>query len=202
MEILRRAAYRRMPWKNGGGETLEIAVSPPGGTFDTLDWRVSMAMVAQDGPFSVFPGIDRTLCVLDGAGLELDFGAHGGAHDVTPASAPFHFAADHALNARLFAGPITDLNVMTRRDRCRHSVHRLAIDEQQVKVSSARQALVFCERGDVICTLDGGTEIRLGARDCLLTRGAPALTEVRTVQSPASVYLVQFYPTATAVTPA
>lgn len=196
MEILRRAAYRRMPWKNGGGETLEIAVSPSGATFDTLEWRVSMAMVAQDGPFSLFPGIDRTLCVLDGAGLELDFGDHGGTKVVTPASAPFHFAADRALNARLLAGPIADLNVMTRRDRCRHTVHRLGINEQQVIVSSAGQALFFCERGDASCTLDGGTEVQLGARDCLLMRGAPALIEMRTAQSPASVYLIQFYPTA------
>jgi len=185
-----------MPWKNGGGETLEIAVSPPGATFDTLEWRVSMALVAQDGPFSVFPGIDRTLCVLDGAGLELDFADHGGRQIVTPSSAPFHFAADRALNARLLAGPITDLNVMTRRDRRRHSVHRLAIDEQRVRVSCAGEALVFCDRGAMSCTLDGGTEIQLGARDCLLMRGAPALIEMTAAQSPASVYLVQFYPAA------
>jgi len=196
LEILRRAAYQRMPWKNGGGETLEIAVSPAGATFDGLDWRVSMAIVAQDGPFSVFPGIDRTLCVLDGTGLELDFGADGGTHIVTPASAPLPFAADRALHARLLAGPITDLNVMTRRDRYRHSVHRLAIGAESLQVSAAAQSLVFCEHGDVICALDGELETQLAARDCVLIRSASAVIEIRTAQAAASVYLIQFYPTA------
>lgn len=195
MEVLRKAAYQRMPWKNGRGETLEIAVSPPGTTFDTLDWRVSMASVAQDGPFSTFPGIDRTLCVIDGTGLQLDFGADGGTHIVRPDSAPFHFAADRALFARLLSGPIIDLNVMTRTDRYRQSVHRLAIDDQQMRVSTAEQSLIFCGRGDVSCTMGSGTEIRLTAHDCLLIRHAPAIVEMRTAQSVASVYLIQFYPT-------
>ncbi len=38
-----------MPWKNGGGVTTEICVSPPSGAFD---WRVSIATVNADGPFS------------------------------------------------------------------------------------------------------------------------------------------------------
>jgi len=61
MKILRSADHKRMPWKNGGGETVEIAISPQGAGLADFDWRVSMATVASDGPFSVFPGIDRTL---------------------------------------------------------------------------------------------------------------------------------------------
>lgn len=200
LEILRKAAYQRMPWKNGGGETLEIAVSPPDATFDTLDWRVSMALVAQDGPFSTFPGIDRTLCVLDGIGLELDFGADGGTHIVRPDSAPLHFAADRAVYARLLAGPITDLNVMTRTDCYRQSVHRLTINDQPVRVSAAEQSLIFCEHGDVNCTTESGTEILLDAHDCLLLRHAHAIVEMSTPHSVASVYLIQFYPTTTTPT--
>ncbi|MDP1908248.1 MAG: HutD family protein, partial [Hyphomicrobium sp.] len=43
MRILRAKDYRRMPWKNGGGETTEIAISPEGAALDSFDWRVSMA---------------------------------------------------------------------------------------------------------------------------------------------------------------
>ncbi len=197
MEILRKAAYRRMPWKNGGGETFEIAISPPGASFDTFDWRVSMAVVERDGPFSIFPGIDRTLCVLEGAGVALDFGAsEGDARVLTPASDPFHFAADRALEARLLAGTITDLNVMTRSARCRHSVQRLTIDAPPMQVTVVAPSIVFCERGELVCTVDGGTELSLGARDCLVRRdAAPALLELK-APFPASVYLIQFYATA------
>ena len=39
MRILRGADYKRMPWKNGGGETVEIAVSPEGAALSDFDWR-------------------------------------------------------------------------------------------------------------------------------------------------------------------
>ena len=68
MQVLRAENYRRMPWKNGGGETTEIAVFPAGAGLDDFDWRVSMARVESSGPFSVFPGIDRTLAILEGEG--------------------------------------------------------------------------------------------------------------------------------------
>ena len=63
-----------MRWKNGGGETAEIAVSPPGAALDAFDWRLSMAKVETDGPFSAFPGIDRTLAILEGEGIRLSVG--------------------------------------------------------------------------------------------------------------------------------
>ena len=72
MRVLRAENYRRMPWKNGGGETVEIAVSPEGAGLGDFDWRVSMARVEADGLFSVFPGVDRTLSILEGEGMVLD----------------------------------------------------------------------------------------------------------------------------------
>src|SRR3546814_2998707 len=61
------------PWKNGGGVTREIASG--GGTGSrpgpSWGWRVSLAEVAQDGPFSTFPETDRVIAVIDGAGMDL-----------------------------------------------------------------------------------------------------------------------------------
>ena len=55
------AGLESAPWKNGGGSTTEIAIAPPGAGLDDFDWRISLATISEDGPFSVFPGIDRTL---------------------------------------------------------------------------------------------------------------------------------------------
>jgi len=58
-------------WGNGGGTTAEILAAPDGAGFGDFDWRVSTAVVAADGPFSVFPDVDRVLCVIEGGVLEL-----------------------------------------------------------------------------------------------------------------------------------
>jgi len=41
-----------MTWKNGGGVTREIICQPLGAGMDDFDWRVSIAHIASDGPFS------------------------------------------------------------------------------------------------------------------------------------------------------
>ena len=86
--LLTPADYRPMPWKNGAGRTTEIAAHPAGAALDAFAWRVSIADVERDGPFSRFPGIDRTIVLLDGAGMRLACpdGARYGARDA--ASSP------------------------------------------------------------------------------------------------------------------
>jgi environmental stress-induced protein Ves len=117
MRHLLAAGYRAMPWKNGGGITREIAAFPEAGDFF---WRLSLATVAGDGPFSAFPGVDRTLTVLEGEGIEL------AVEGMEPArlrpGAPFAFPGDAAAMSRLLGGTVTDFNVMTRRDRLTHRV--------------------------------------------------------------------------------
>lgn len=74
VRILRAADRTATVWKNGGGVTREIAVWPEGAGMDDFGWRVSLAEVAADGPFSAFPGIGRTLTLAEGAGMDLTVG--------------------------------------------------------------------------------------------------------------------------------
>lgn len=71
MRTIRLEQCRRMKWKDGGDETIELAISLMDSTIENFDWRLSAAHVARDGPFSYFPGIDRTLVVTGGAGMVL-----------------------------------------------------------------------------------------------------------------------------------
>jgi environmental stress-induced protein Ves len=111
--LLRAADRTAVPWKNGGGVTREVAAWPPGAGFDDFAWRVSMAEVRSDGPFSMFPGVDRILAVLEGR-LVLSVEGQASitlAHDTPPAA----FPGDAPTTARVESGPVLDLNVMTRR---------------------------------------------------------------------------------------
>jgi environmental stress-induced protein Ves len=108
-----------MPWKNGGGETIELAVSPQSAAFEDFDWRLSAAHVACDGPFSRFPGVDRTLGVTSGSRMTLAMPDRSDL-TLTPRSLPLEFSGELAIEAKLLNGPVDDLNVMTRRGRFGH----------------------------------------------------------------------------------
>lgn len=97
-----------VPWKNGGGVTREIAGAADG---DGFLWRLSLAQIDRDGPFSAFPGLGRILTVVAGAGLVLDLGQGG--RDVAPLD-PLEFDGAAPVSARLGAGPVQALNVIYR----------------------------------------------------------------------------------------
>lgn len=169
--LLRNSDHRRMPWKNGGGETVEVIVHPEGAGLSDFGWRVSMATVASDGPFSVFPGIDRTLAVLLGDGMELSIEGLG-ERLLTPQSTPLAFPADAPTSARLPGGPITDLNVMTRRGAFRHTLVRHVVEDAKTLAASPGGRLLLALDPLGVFTADG--LIGLQPLDALLLDGCEA----------------------------
>ncbi|MBR7746454.1 HutD/Ves family protein [Undibacterium baiyunense] len=142
--------YRTMPWKNGGGSTTELAIFPEGAGMDHFVWRLSTATVAQDGPFSHFAQIDRSLAILTGAGLVLKTDADSLAEkmiSLTQESLPHRFAGEDNIFAELIDGTVVDLNLMTRRDVCQHYMQRLSAGQHLIHAEDAQQILVFCEKG-------------------------------------------------------
>jgi environmental stress-induced protein Ves len=171
MRLIRSAEYRRMAWKNGGGETMEIAIAPEGAALDAFDWRISAARVAVDGPFSRFPGIDRTLMILDGSGICLAIDDRAPL-DLTADSAPIAFSGDIAASAVLIAGPVTDLNVMTSRGRFTHAMTRHRMDAPTDLAIDTETALLLCAAGSVQVTTPDSTA-HLAAHDSLLADARP-----------------------------
>jgi environmental stress-induced protein Ves len=164
--------YREMPWRNGGGSTTEMAVFPEGASMDDFVWRLSAALVNHDGPFSIFTHIDRSLAVLNGAGLSLTGAFENQSMDkhqlleveLNQASNPFRFAGDIDVMGRLLDGPIRDLNLMTQRNVCSHYMQRLLAGEHHIQAEQAQQVLLFCAQGQAL--LNGN--VKLMAEDLLL----------------------------------
>ncbi|MCW1839244.1 HutD family protein [Prosthecomicrobium hirschii] len=161
--LLPAAARVPKPWKNGGGVTTEIAVSPDGAGLDDFEWRLSAAEVASDGPFSTFPGIDRIIGILSGDGLILTVEGIGTVR-LDRSSDPFAFPGDAPTVGRLAGGPVTDLNLMVRRG---HAARLERIDLASGTQLTSGPGLLLWQTGGGTVTVEDRVE-RLGPMDALL----------------------------------
>ncbi len=167
MRALRFNDYRRMPWKNGGGETIEIAVSPEGAGLDNFDWRISMAKVESDGPFSQFAGVERTLSVLEGHGIALSIEGMPSI-SLGKARAPFSFDASLKTDAKLKDGAIVDLNVMSRKGAASHHCYRIL---EGGNVALGAKTTVVFSITDGLVVDDGEQKPTLQTYDCAILQG-------------------------------
>ncbi|QIY57540.1 HutD family protein [Streptomyces sp. RPA4-5] len=187
MRILRAAERPAMPWSNGGGVTREVAVHPPGAGWDTFAWRVSLADVTRDGPYSPLPGVRRILTVADGAGLELT--VDGTTRLLTDRCRPFAFPGGAETGSRLLDGPVVNLNVMLREGRAAATAER--VRGRRVVAPVRRPAdgaaegpeavLIVAVEGDTRLRTAGEPEVRLARFDAALLAGPEAVpVEMRT----------------------
>ena len=135
-------------WKNGGGTTRELLAWP-----GPADWvfRLSVAEVQADGPFSSFEGVQRWFAVLSGAGVCLRLGATATApvdvQVLTPASAPYCFDGALPLDCTLVGGATQDFNLMVRADQARAHMRRLAGTLQTAGAAPRTVAVWTGDRG-------------------------------------------------------
>jgi environmental stress-induced protein Ves len=130
-----------------GGSTREIACWPQGAGMDSFGWRVSVATIAQAGPFSAFPGIDRQIMLLDGDGVRLHSAQAGLEHALTERWQPFAFSGDMALDCDLLGGPSSDFNVMTRRGQWSARLEQLG-GQAEAGLSAAGLCMVLQGAGN------------------------------------------------------
>jgi environmental stress-induced protein Ves len=193
MRIVRAADYRRMPWKNGGGSTTEVALAPATATLDNFDWRISMAHVAASGPFSRFPGINRTLAVIAGRGIHLT--VNGGTVTLDRDSQPHFFPGDVETSVTLIDGPIDDLNVMSSRARYRHCMTRHRIDAAITLTADTDLAVVMPRDGDIALTVAGSTTTIADGDTAILKRADNPDGRIvldRAEATAADVFLIEF----------
>ncbi len=122
------AQYDRQRWRNGGGWTQEVARSLPGAAGVDWTWRVSIAEIETDGPFSQFPNVERLLVLLDGTGMQLT--VDGQSHELIEQYVHMRFSGEAHIECSLIDGPTRDLNVMWRRGGYTDEPHHEPRDAQ------------------------------------------------------------------------
>jgi environmental stress-induced protein Ves len=167
-QLIQYASLRSAPWKNGGGSTTEIAISPAGAGLDDFEWRVSLATISQDGPFSTFPGIDRSLALVDGDGVLLDFGDER--FVLSPSEPLIEFAGEDAVHATVTGGHTTDFNVMTRRGQCRHRLELRVVRGEEALKRRSGATLLFLAEGESLTVSSARERVAMVRYDTLILK--------------------------------
>ena len=133
LHVVDPASYRRTPWKNGGGVTVDIADeyvagAEPGG-WTGMVWRLGRTRIETPAPFSDLSGNDRILSVIGGRGLVLR--PEGQAPlDAREPFRPVRFPGEWAITSELENGPVEVLNLMADRSRVEIGVAFLAASNE------------------------------------------------------------------------
>lgn len=123
MRLIKSLEYDLMPWKNGLGKTREIVSQLVG---SDLVWRLSLAVVEGDGPFSSFDGFERILTVVRGEGMLLQ-----GSEQEYEASPflPVSFPGGEKVFGVCRSTPIENFNLIFNPDLVEAEVHILGASE-------------------------------------------------------------------------
>lgn len=132
--------HAAMPWPNGAGITYEVTRYPDTGDFD---WRISLADIDNDCPFSVMPGVDRGIVLMEGNHMILANLEQKLRIDELVA---FNYPGEIAYDCTLPVGPAKDLNIMTRRGKFTSKTEVLGGGTHQIDATNGVHIIV-CLRG-------------------------------------------------------
>ena len=185
-------AYRRTPWKNGGGVTIDIADdyapgATPGGWSGML-WRFGRTEIVVPAPFSDLSGFDRILTVIGGRGLWLDI--EGGASlDVREPYRPVRFHGEDRIVSRLEAGPVVVLNLLA--DRAKYEIDVAILTRSTIRPLTADISLIYALEDSTVTvgesyslSADEGLRIDTGGRELNVDSGRVALATINSRSVP------------------
>jgi uncharacterized protein len=149
------ADYRVMPWQNGGGTTTELYVEPAPDDLPDAPflWRISIAEIASDGPFSIFAGCNRHIMTITGSGMVLSGGPNGPI-DARSKFIPQSFFGDWPVSAHLIAGPVRDFNLIALRNHVASSLDCLS-PRQPFQLGGEPGVTIFAHLIDGKLVVDG-----------------------------------------------
>jgi environmental stress-induced protein Ves len=145
IEIHTADQAQTMPWKNGKGSTKQILIEPKTAQFpnDHFLWRLSSAPILEDGLFSLFPGYQRLLMVIQGAGIKLN------GRIILPNLA-YSFSGDQKTTAELFTEPVIDLGLIFDPKRIAASMNKVVFPDTErlkLEINPFETHLIYWAKG-------------------------------------------------------
>jgi environmental stress-induced protein Ves len=126
---------------------------------------LSLATIDSPGPFSAFEGYQRTLVLVRGAGVELDFGQHGRTR-LSAVGQMVSFDGAWQTSCTLLDGPSTDLNLIVSQERsCSASRCSQLARSELIQTAAWPETLVCCISGAIRLTNTAGETVDLGGAD-------------------------------------
>ncbi|MDP9010755.1 MAG: HutD family protein [Pseudomonadota bacterium] len=188
LQIVRKASFKQIPWKNGGGITHEAIRVPAAG--DSFLWRVSVAYIESSGPFSDFAGYRRNMVLLRGRGLTLTFDT-GENCRLRKIGDSAEFDGAVATHCELLDGPCVDLNFMVSKS-IRADARVLRLDGViSTRESSLGSALIFSVEAPLLLESDGLEPVILEPWDlAVVSQSSARLSRIEPAESatPSAVF--------------
>ena len=191
IQIIDASEFKTIAWKNGKGETTELAVSE-GGSVDAFDWRLSIATVTQDGPFSDFTGYWRNLVLIEGQGIDLNHDQEytDSLREVLEFTT---FDGGSQTTGTLVDGTIRDFNIMSKQGlfipqvSTFHDLEALLLDE------SVLNFVYALEGGEIVVTINEQEQV-IPATSLLRVNPSEDDNEIGIAISGRNLILISLYP--------
>lgn len=151
VNIIPPQQWQTQRWQNGGGVTHQLCRHDDE---HGMLWRVSVAEVASDGPFSRFENINRVIMLLGGAGFSLH-GVGAKPQVLDKPLEPFAFAGETPIHCSLINGAVRDFNLMTRRDVLSAVLEVLTLNSDAHELTAGGQTIVFVASGQLDVAFNG-----------------------------------------------
>lgn len=184
--VIHQHQWHTQQWQNGGGITHQLARADDSAG---MLWRLSIADVSKDGPFSRFDDIERIILLLDGAGFRLH-GVGNHPEQLSVPLQPFKFAGETAIHCELINGPVRDFNLMYRRGSVSAHLETITLNRTSEQHNiTGQQNFVFVAGGSVqtvindnCCTLECGQTLNLQHESGSLLLSSAGLSQVLLIQ--------------------
>lgn len=146
MQIYNSCDFKEMPWKNGGGVTTELFCKID--QDNRLLFRISMAKVSSNGPFSFFPHINRALLLLSGNGFKLS--GTKTQTTLTLNSPALYFSGEEAIECELIEGECLDFNVMIHSQMGKTLVFKTFFSQEEANEFNGERFFYFPKRNQLL----------------------------------------------------
>jgi environmental stress-induced protein Ves len=163
-----------IPWDNGKGKRRELALQPMDGSPSSgFAWRMGVAYVTADAPFSPMSGVDRWITLVDGDGFDMESSDFGTPYRLSKPLSPFGFRGESPITAKVLGSETQVFNVMVRRGVFNAQVEKLTASTLPPWSSLL---LVYCTHGELGVDVSGKSKHTLTpGQGALWRHGSPTL---------------------------